>query len=230
MPSPFGPSSFPRPRSPYGMIDRRQTPGGVTRSGGKRWSPYSRRSLLAVTLGALAEYRGGSAAKPKHISLEYRGGRLYWPSGNSRAAVGVAGVRPDKKEGDGATPLGTFLLPFGMYRRDRIELPPTDLPMRPLNQSCAWVDWPSDPRYNQLVELPYPSRTERLWRSDGIYDLLVVVGYNVNPTRPGAGSAIFLHIARPDFSPTEGCIAVERSILLKLIAMLGADSTLTIRE
>jgi L,D-peptidoglycan transpeptidase YkuD (ErfK/YbiS/YcfS/YnhG family) len=117
-----------------------------------------------------------------------------------------------------------------MYRPDRINLPTTDLPMTPLRESHAWVDDPNDAKYNQLVELPYPSRTEKLWRTDGIYDLLVVVGYNMSPTRPGAGSAIFLHIARPNFSPTDGCIAVSRSILLKLVTVLGADSTLTIRE
>jgi L,D-peptidoglycan transpeptidase YkuD (ErfK/YbiS/YcfS/YnhG family) len=117
-----------------------------------------------------------------------------------------------------------------MYRQDRIKLPPTDLPMTPLREAHAWVDDPHDPNYNQLVELPYPSRTEKLWRDDGIYDVLVVVGYNMKPTVPGAGSAIFLHIARPNFSPTVGCIAVERSILLKLVTVLGTESTLTIRE
>jgi L,D-peptidoglycan transpeptidase YkuD (ErfK/YbiS/YcfS/YnhG family) len=68
-----------------------------------------------------------------------------------------------------------------------------------------------------------------MWRADGIYDLLAVVGYNMNPTQPGAGSAIFLHIARPNFAPTEGCIAIERSVLLNLIPLLGRESTLTIR-
>ncbi len=196
---------------------------------GRHWPPVSRRGLLAVALGGLTEYGGGGGAASRHVSLEYHAGRLYWPSGDARAAVGVAGVRTSKKEGDGATPAGSFSLPFGMYRADRIKLPPTDLPMKPLSPSSGWVDWPGDPHYNQLVELPYPSRTESLWRNDGIYDLLVIVGYNINPTQPGAGSAIFLHIARPDFSPTEGCIAVERGILLKLITMLGPDSTLTIR-
>ena len=117
-----------------------------------------------------------------------------------------------------------------MYRKDRIDLPNTALPMIPLREVHAWVDDPNDPKYNQLVELPYRSHTEKLWRTDGIYDLLVVVGYNMNPTRPGAGSAIFLHVARPNFSPTDGCLAVSRSILLELVTVLGADSTLTIRE
>jgi len=117
-----------------------------------------------------------------------------------------------------------------MYRRDRIKLPNTDLPMTPLREAHAWVDDPGDPKYNQLVELPYPAHSEELWRADGIYDLLVVIGYNINPMRPGAGSAIFLHIARPDFSPTDGCIAVSRDVLFQLISVLGSDSALTIRE
>jgi len=190
----------------------------------------SRRAVLTGALGVLAEGKGQSAAAAAHVNLEYHGGFIYWPSGEARAAVGAGGVRPNKKEGDRATPAGRFSLPFGMYRRDRIILPNTDLPMTELREVHAWVDDPNDPKYNQLVELPYPARTETLWRTDGIYDLLVVVGYNMNPTQPGAGSAIFLHIARPNFSPTDGCLAVSRSILLELVTVLGTDSKLTIRE
>jgi L,D-peptidoglycan transpeptidase YkuD (ErfK/YbiS/YcfS/YnhG family) len=190
----------------------------------------SRRGVLTGAFGVLAVGKGLSASAAPHVSIEYRGGSIYWPSGKARAAVGAGGVHSIKKEGDRATPAGTFSLPLGMYRRDRIPLPNTDLPMTPLWEAHAWVDDPTDPKYNQLVELPYPAHTEKLWRTDGVYDLLVVVGYNMNPTLPGAGSAIFLHIARPDFSPTDGCVAVSRSVLLKLVNVLGTDSTLTIRE
>ena len=190
----------------------------------------SRRAALTGAFGTLAEGKGQSVAAAAHVSIEYHGGYIYWPSGQARAAVGAGGVLPNKQEGDRATPAGKFSLPFGMYRPDRIDPPNTDLPMRPLRRSHAWVDDPSDPKYNQLIELPYPSHTEELWRIDGIYDLLVVVGYNMNPTQPGAGSAIFLHIARPDFSATDGCVAISRSVLLELVKVLGTDSTLTIRE
>jgi L,D-peptidoglycan transpeptidase YkuD (ErfK/YbiS/YcfS/YnhG family) len=173
---------------------------------------------------------GRGAAAATYGNPEYRSGYLYWPGGRARAAIGAAGVSSTKKEGDKATPAGTFPLPYGMYRPDRIEPPHTSLPMASLREAHAWVDDPDDPKYNQLVELPYAGHTEEMWRADGIYDLLVVVGYNMNPTRPGAGSAIFLHIARPDFTPTEGCIAIERSVLLKLLPLLGPESTLTIRE
>jgi L,D-peptidoglycan transpeptidase YkuD (ErfK/YbiS/YcfS/YnhG family) len=187
----------------------------------------SRRALLTGALGKLAERKAAAAAP--HINLEYRGGYLYWPGGATRAAVGAAGVSSTKTEGDKATPAGTFPLPFGMYRQDRIKLPDTSLPMTPMREAHAWVDDPNDPKYNQLVELPYPAHVEEMWLADGIYDLLAVVGYNMNPTQPGAGSAIFLHIARPHFAPTEGCIAIERGVLLKLIPLLDPGSTLTIR-
>jgi L,D-peptidoglycan transpeptidase YkuD (ErfK/YbiS/YcfS/YnhG family) len=191
-------------------------------------SAWSRRGVLSG-VWAFFVGSGGAAAEAGPVNLEYHGGRLFWPSGSARAAVGSVGVRADKREGDGATPAGTFSLRFGMWRRDRVGLPPLVLPMTPLLERHAWVDDPQDANYNRLVELPYPSHAERLWRSDEIYDLLVVVGYNMNPTRPGAGSAIFLHIARPDFSPTEGCVAVDRAVLLRLLPALGRDSTLTIR-
>jgi len=187
-----------------------------------------RRSVLGG-LGAFLAGSGGGGAMAGPVNLEYRGGRLFWPSGSARAAIGRAGVRVAKREGDGATPAGTFPLRFGMCRRDRISLPSLVLPMTPLSERHAWVDDPQDSNYNRLVELPYPAHVERLWRSDEIYDLLVVVGYNMKPTRPGAGSAIFLHIARPDFAPTEGCIAIARDELLRLLPELGTKSTLTIR-
>jgi L,D-peptidoglycan transpeptidase YkuD (ErfK/YbiS/YcfS/YnhG family) len=100
--------------------------------------------------------------------------------------------------------------------------------MRPLAPHDAWVDDPADSRYNRLVALPYPARTERLWRDDQIYDLVVVIGYNMEPVIAGAGSAIFLHIARPSFPATEGCIAVGREVLTGLIPVLGPGSTITI--
>jgi len=190
----------------------------------------SRRAILSGVFGVLATGQGPSVDAATHVDIEYRGGSIYWLSGSARAAIGAGGVSRNKKEGDRATPAGTFSLPFGMYRPDRISLPRTDLPMTPLREAHGWVDDPYDPKYNHLVERPYPGHTEELWRADGIYDLLVVVGYNMNPTQPGIGSAIFLHIARPGFSPTEGYIAVSREVLLELIEVLGSDSRLTIRE
>jgi L,D-peptidoglycan transpeptidase YkuD (ErfK/YbiS/YcfS/YnhG family) len=163
-------------------------------------------------------------------NLEYRGGRLSWPGGTARAAVGRAGVVATKKEGDGATPAGAFPLISAFFRADRIPRPSTRLPLRALAPNDAWVDDPFDCSYNQLVSLPYPAHAEPMWLNDAVYDLLVVIGYNMGPVVAGAGSAIFLHIARHDFSPTAGCIAVAREILLGLLPRLRLGSTITIGD
>jgi len=168
------------------------------------------------------------AAEAGYESLEYRAGRLSWAGGSATAAIGRGGVRANKKEGDGATPAGTYPLVFGFYREDRIHPPYSRLQMRALAPYDAWVDDPTDARYNSLVTLPYPARTERMWRDDGIYDILIVIGYNMNPVISGAGSAIFLHIARSNFSATEGCIAVAQAVLVNLIPLLAPETSITI--
>jgi L,D-peptidoglycan transpeptidase YkuD (ErfK/YbiS/YcfS/YnhG family) len=172
--------------------------------------------------------RLSAAAQTEAENLEYRDGRLYWSRGSAAAAAGRAGVKTDKHESDGATPAGTYPLMSILYRPDRIAAPLSQLPMRPLAPSDGWVDDPADANYNRPVSLPYPASAERMWREDDLYDVLVVIGYNMEPVVPGAGSAIFLHIATPDFAPTAGCVAVEREILLGLLPLLGSGSRIAI--
>ncbi len=100
--------------------------------------------------------------------------------------------------------------------------------MKPLAPTDGWVDDPRDANYNRPVSLPYPASAERMWREDGLYDALVVIGYNMEPVVPGAGSAIFLHIATPDFAPTAGCVAVKRDVLLGLLPLLSPGSQIAI--
>jgi L,D-peptidoglycan transpeptidase YkuD (ErfK/YbiS/YcfS/YnhG family) len=162
--------------------------------------------------------------------LVYEHGVLSWPGGSARAACGMGGVRADKSEGDHASPAGRFSLLSAFYRPDRLAAPTTALPLAALTPQDGWVDDPGDPRYNTLVALPYPASHETLWRDDGLYDLIVVIGYNTDPVVPGRGSAIFLHVAHPDFTGTEGCIAVERPVLAALLGLLGPGSTINIRS
>src|SRR5712691_11769997 len=174
------------------------------------------------------------------VDLTYSASRLSWPIGEARAVCGRSGVRADKREGDGASPAGTFSLLQAYYRADRVALPPTHLPIRALQPEDGWIDDPADPNYNRLVSLPYPASHEEMWRADGLYDLVVVIGYNTDPPVPGRGSAIFLHIARPSperpardghpgIAPTEGCIAIAGDVLAGLLGLLGPGSTITIR-
>ena len=189
--------------------------------------PVARRAVLALPmqLAGAAKVLGAAGADE---SLDYRDGRLSWPGGSTRAAIGRAGVSRHKVEGDGATPEGVFPLVAAFYRADRVSPLPTRLPLQALAPNNAWVDDPADPKYNRLVALPYPAHTEAMWLDDAAYDLLVVIGYNTAPVVPGAGSAIFLHVARPDFAPTAGCVAVAASVLAALMPRLGPGSKITI--
>jgi L,D-peptidoglycan transpeptidase YkuD (ErfK/YbiS/YcfS/YnhG family) len=111
-----------------------------------------------------------------------------------------------------------------LYRPDRISLPSTALPVRALTPEDGWCDDPADSDYNRPVALPHPGRTEALWREDGVYDLIVPLGYNDRPPLPGLGSAIFLHVARDAYAPTEGCIALAAADLLAVLGMAGPGS------
>lgn len=135
-----------------------------------------------------------------------------------RCAIGRSGRRAIKREGDGATPLGTWKLMTVLYRSDRIRRPRTALPVRAISRRDGWCDAPSDPSYNRAVRLPFRASAEEMWRSDGLYDLVVVLDHNTRPRMRNAGSAIFVHIARPGFKPTAGCVALDRAALLLVLA------------
>jgi len=128
-----------------------------------------------------------------------------------------------KREGDGCTPRGSFALRAVLLRPDRAMPAPTALPWRWLRADDGWSDDPADPAYNRPVTHTHAWSAEALWRSDGVYDIIVVIGWNDRPVVPGAGSAIFLHCTRPDFAPTEGCVAVPYAALRSILAR--ADGT-----
>jgi L,D-peptidoglycan transpeptidase YkuD (ErfK/YbiS/YcfS/YnhG family) len=160
--------------------------------------------------------------------LVVSGGRLRSGALEFPVAVGRGGIRQDKREGDGATPAGRFLLRALMFRPDRHATVSTGLPRRSLQRDDGWCDDPSDARYNQLVKLPYHARTEVLWRDDTLYDVIIVIGHNDGPVIPGGGSAIFLHNARSDFAVTDGCVALAPADLLTLAAMVDASTIIEI--
>ncbi|MEE8334258.1 MAG: L,D-transpeptidase family protein [Alphaproteobacteria bacterium] len=141
-----------------------------------------------------------------------------WRGQTLRCAVGRGGISVDKREGDGATPTGRFAFRRALYRPDRlIDAPVTGLPRAALSAEDGWCDDPTDTAYNQQIRLPYEARHERLWREDGLYDLIVVLGHNDRPVIAGLGSGIFLHVAAPGFTPTEGCIALGLDDLLGVL-------------
>jgi L,D-peptidoglycan transpeptidase YkuD (ErfK/YbiS/YcfS/YnhG family) len=150
----------------------------------------------------------------------------------TQCALGKGGVIPaaDKREGDGCSPLGVWPIRRLLYRPDKLEAPKTLLPVEALSPDDGWCDAPMDRAYNRPVKLPYPASAEAMWREDGVYDLVLVLAHNDDPPIPLMGSAIFLHVARSHFEPTEGCVALQAWDLLELIAKAEPASAIAIVE
>jgi len=134
-----------------------------------------------------------------------------------------------KREGDGASPIGAWPVRRVLYRPDKGPPPETGLPVIGLKPEDGWSDDPAEPSYNRLVPLPCRGSHEWLWRDDGLYDLIVELGFNDDPVVPGMGSAIFLHVARAEYAPTEGCIALAEADLRAVLRLLGGGSVIEIR-
>lgn len=163
---------------------------------------------------------GLSSSAPQGI---LRLGQLCLP-----VALGRSGRRAIKREGDGATPKGTWRLTRVLYRADRTRRPLTALPVRALRPTDGWCDAPADRNYNHPVRLPYPASAEALWRPDDLYDVVVVLDHNHRPRVRGGGSAIFMHVARPGLRPTEGCVAMPVGRLHEVLRRCGRGARLSI--
>lgn len=143
-------------------------------------------------------------------------------------ALGRGGRSFTKREGDGTTPSGCWRLASVFYRADRVPRPRTMLPARALRPDDGWCDAVGDRNYNRPVRHPYPASAEHLWRSDHLYDVVVVLSHNTRPRIQGAGSAIFMHLTRHGYRPTEGCVALSRRHLLMLLMRVGRHTQLSI--
>jgi L,D-peptidoglycan transpeptidase YkuD (ErfK/YbiS/YcfS/YnhG family) len=154
--------------------------------------------------------------------------RVVLPHGVRPAALGRGGIRALKREGDGGTPLGRFPVRQVLYRADRIRRPCTNFPLRAIDANDGWCEDPADRNYNKLIKLSMRDTADRLKRDDHLYDLVLVLGYNDRPRIKGKGSAIFVHLARPGFAPTAGCIALERHDLMMLLAGLRCGTRIVI--
>lgn len=149
---------------------------------------------------------------------------------NTTCAIGRGGMieAAEKREGDGASPLGTWRLKRVFYRADRIDRPDTALPVIPLKETDGWCDAADHPLYNRPVTRPCSASHEKLWREDHAYDVIVELAHNDDPVIAGLGSAIFFHLAHDDGRPTEGCIAVSMEDMLRVLNDASADTHLKI--
>lgn len=145
-------------------------------------------------------------------------------------ALGKNGVTHDKAEGDWATPVGEFKLRKVLYRADRLYKPETTLTVEEITAATGWCDDVNLSEYNTQVTLPFNGSHEELFRDDEVYDIIVPLGYNDESPVAGKGSAIFWHIARPTFSPTAGCVATTKEVLLEILSRISYDTSMVITE
>ena len=157
-----------------------------------------------------------------------RRGRLVAGTLIVPCALGRGGPTHQKREGDGGTPVGRFRLLGVSFRPDRMPRPRTLLALKAIRPDDGWCDDPRDRRYNRPIRVPDKAGHERMWRDDGLYDVVVDIAWNRGPIRRGRGSAIFLHLAKGGFGPTEGCIALSRPALRRLLTQLGPRTRIEI--
>nr|WP_235988716.1 L,D-transpeptidase family protein [Pseudorhizobium endolithicum] len=144
------------------------------------------------------------------------------------AALGRSGRTAVKREGDGATPIAAMKVLHGFTRGDRVRSLHTGLPMRRISKDMLWCDQPDHPSYNRLVRAPFRPSHEEMMRKDGLYDVCIVLDWNISSRRRHRGSAIFFHLIRPGYQPTAGCIAVSLRDMRRLLRFMRAGTVVRV--
>lgn len=145
-----------------------------------------------------------------------------------QAAIGRNGRTALKREGDGKTPIASMPLLYGFYRGDRVRGLQTSLPMYPTTKKMLWCDAPRDPNYNRLVRVPFKPSHEEMRRQDGLYDVCLVLDWNISDRRRNLGSAIFMHMIRPEYEPTAGCVALHPRDMRRILPYLRRGRVLEV--
>ena len=171
---------------------------------------------------AFATIRIGGLPGRRSLGI-LRAGALVFP-----VALGRSGIRADKREGDGSTPRGEFRPLRVWWRPDHGPRPRTLLPVRRIGRADAWCENPRDRRYNRCFRRSANEPGDRLWRDDHLYDLIIEINHNIQPRIAGRGSAVFMHLARPAYAPTAGCIALSSRHLRALLNRIDARTRILI--
>lgn len=182
------------------------------------------------------EHKGANAVKPRglwRLTVRARPGNPQQGLLNAGGtvfpcALGQGGISTRKREGDGATPLARMRLLSGYFRADHVRAGQTRLAMQPIGSDLGWCEVPNDRNYNRPVRLPYAASHEHMKRNDRLYDFCLVLDWNIVPRRRGRGSAIFFHLARPGFTPTQGCVAVTEKVMARLLPLLSRRTVLSV--
>ena len=162
------------------------------------------------------------------MNIELKNNFLYFQKYKLRCSIGKRGISIKKREGDKKTPKGEFRLKYILYRKDRIFNFKTKLKKIAINKKMGWCDDPNSVYYNKIINYPFKFSAEKLWKKENIYDIIIVIDYNLNPVIKNKGSAIFLHIAKKKYQPTNGCIAVNKKNIRLITSTINKKTKLKI--
>ena len=158
----------------------------------------------------------------KNCLLLYKGYKL-------KCSIGKMGTTNSKKEGDLSTPKGLFKLGILYYRKDRIKLIKCKIKKKVIKKSMGWCNDTRSKKYNREISFPFRYKSEKLYRSDKVYDIFINIKYNYSPTYKGKGSAIFLHLANKKYRATKGCIAIQKKDFLKILPLVNNNTKILIK-
>ena len=185
-------------------------------------------SIISITYHTSPRDRPFSAIRIQRSAGDPRRGWLTAVGQTIPVALGRGGIRANKREGDGGTPRGIFRPRQLWWRADRHPRPRTFLPVRAIRPEDAWCEDPQSRHYNQPVRLDRDHGGDRLRRDDHLYDFIVEIDHNSSPRIANRGSAVFLHLARENFSPTAGCVSMTKGAMLRLLQRLGPQTKIVI--
>ena len=153
---------------------------------------------------------------------------LYYLNFKIKCAIGKKGLTKNKQEGDLKTPKGIFKLKKVFYRRDRIKFFKSRIKKYYIKKNIGWCDDQNSKYYNKEIKFPFKGSAENLWRKDNIYDLIIILNYNLKPIIKNKGSAIFLHLCKKNYAPTKGCVAINKKDMMNLIINIRNNTKLII--
>ena len=148
----------------------------------------------------------------------------------AKCAVGKRGISQKKKEGDLITPIGQYKIKYVLYRKDRIKKIQSKLRKKVIKKNMGWCDDPNSKKYNKLIRLPFKNSYEKLFKKENIYDIVLVLNYNMSPIKKNKGSAIFIHVAKKNYRKTQGCIAIRKIDLLKILKKININTKVKIER
>jgi L,D-peptidoglycan transpeptidase YkuD (ErfK/YbiS/YcfS/YnhG family) len=157
-----------------------------------------------------------------------KSGYLKYKNFKFKCALGKAGIGKKGMEGDNITPEGVFRIVRIYYRKDRLKKLSSKFTLIEITKSMGWCDDPKSKKYNQPIRLPTKYSHEILYRRDNIYDLIIVLNYNMKPVIKNKGSAIFIHIAKKNYKKTLGCIALKKEDLIQILQMIKSKTKIKI--